>query len=325
MSSTHAKVAVVLTCHNEGHFIGAAVRSVLEQTRDELIDAIVIADDGSEEETLVKLREIECWDPRITVLYGPGGAGLPAQRNAAIARTISPYIAILDGDDVWAANKLELQVAELDDEPEVGLVYSSYYTFAGDHIRSEARAKVLDITSASDLTVTYFLNDPPIIPSTTLIRRTHFLACGGFDPQVRVFEDTDFYLRLSRHCRFAMVNLPLLYKRSNHQGITGSRKDLLAHHAFIAFKAAAEDPRLLPMVPRRLAERARKLGNHRFLLGDVDNAQRLLRTAIRLNYWNLRAWMSLIGSTWLGWPVRRLLASKLLARRVALGATQPSA
>jgi glycosyltransferase involved in cell wall biosynthesis len=322
MSFTHAKVAVVLTCYNEGRFIGAAVRSVLEQTRDELIDTIVIADDGSEESTLAKLREIERWDPRITVLYGPGGAGLPAQRNAAIAHTSSPHIAILDGDDLWTANKLEMQVPKLDDEPGVGLVYSGYFTFAGDHINSASRAKVLDITSGADLTATYFLNDPPIIPSTTLIRRTHFLACGGFDPQVRIFEDTDFYLRLSRYCRFAMVNMPLLYKRSNHQGITGSRKDLLAHHAFVAFKAAAEDPRLLPMVPRRLAERARKLGNQRFLLGDVEDAQRLLRAAVRLNFWNIRAWMSLIGSTWIGWPVRRILASKLFARRTALGATQ---
>lgn len=318
------KVGVILTCYNEGRYIGAAVRSVLEQTRADLIDEIVIADDGSEPETLAQLREIESWDSRITVQYGPGGAGLPAQRNSAIARTSAPYIAILDGDDFWVSNKLEAQLPAIEADPKVGLVYSGYFSFAGDDAQYAVRARVLDITSAANLTHTYFLNDPPIIPSTVLIRRSEFVASGGFDPAIKVFEDTDFYLRLSRRCRFALVGQPLLYKRSNRQSITGSRSDLLAHHAYVAFKAASEDPSLLPLIPKRLAERARKLGNQRYLLGDAAGAARLLRLAVRLEPGNIRAWMSLVGSTPLGWPVRRLMAAKLAARQIAIGATEPS-
>src|SRR4051812_12663277 len=85
-------VAVIMTCYNEGPYIGAAVRSVLDQSRAEWIDAIVIADDGSDTATLAVLREIEGWDARITVLYGPGGVGLPGQRRAAIAETDAPVL-----------------------------------------------------------------------------------------------------------------------------------------------------------------------------------------------------------------------------------------
>jgi hypothetical protein len=121
-----------------------------------------------------------------------------------------------------------------------------------------------------------------------------FELCGGFDSSASVFEDTDFYIRLSRYCRFALVNEPLLYKRNRGSSITSGRKDLMACHAFVALKAAAEEPRLLPLVTRRLSERARKLGNQSFLLGDSRKAARLLRFAVQLNACNWRAWASLI-------------------------------
>ncbi len=114
--------------------------------------------------------------------------GLPGQRNKAVAETSSDAFAILDGDDLWAADKLEQQLAVLEARPEVGLVYADYFAFAGDLSSRRGEAACSDITGAEELTVAYFLNDPPIMPSTTLIRRSAFEACGRFDPAVRVFE-----------------------------------------------------------------------------------------------------------------------------------------
>jgi glycosyltransferase involved in cell wall biosynthesis len=322
MRAAAPKVAAILTCYNEGAYIGAAVRSVLQQTRSDLLESVVIADDGSNPETIAVLNGIELWDRRIRILYGAGGAGLPAQRNLASRATEAPVLAILDGDDLWTPNKLELQIAALDDAS-AGLVYSGYFMFAGDNVKAAIRAPVRDISNDSDQTRAYFMNDPPIIPSTTLIRRSTFEACGGFDPTVRVFEDTEFYLRLSRICRFAYVDEPLLYKRSSSTSMTGSRKDLMAHHAFVAFKAASEDPRLLPLVPMRLAERARKLGNHYLVLGEVEQARALLRLATRIDARNLRAWLSLAATSGLAWPARRLVAARMRSRRAALGVVDP--
>lgn len=312
-------VSVIMTCYNEGPYIGAAVRSVLDQTRAELIDAIVIADDGSAPDTVAVLKTIEGWDPRIKVIYGPGGAGLPAQRNLALKSVTAPFFAILDGDDLWTPDKLEHQFQTILDDDGVGLVYGGYFTFPEMDLTKAQRASVLDLSHARDLTRAYFLSDPPIIPSTTLIRRSAFDACGGFDAAVRIFEDTDFYIRLSRHCRFALVEAPVLYKRNRGASITGGRKDLMAHHALVALKAAADEPRLMPLVTRRLAERARKLGNHRFLFGDSQGAARLLRFAVQLDPFNLRAWASLIVASAFAPLVYRLLASKLKGRREAMG------
>ena len=316
---TDARVAVIMTCYNEGPYIGEAVKTVLSQTRSDLIASIVIADDGSDAASLEVLRDIETWDERICVKYGPGGAGPPAQRNWALASVDCPYLAILDGDDLWVNDKLEEQIAIMQSDEAIGLVYSGYFTFPDHDLSAARRAKVLDLTASKDQTKAYFLNDPPIVPSTTLIRRSAFDACKGFDPSIRVFEDTDFFLRLSKHCRFGFVNKPLVYKRNRDASITGGRRDLMAHHALVALKAAAEEPRLLPLVTRRLAERARKLGNHRFLMGDTDEAVQLLRFAVQLNVLNWRGWGSLVIAKLLAGRAGRIVSSQFAARKRALG------
>jgi glycosyltransferase involved in cell wall biosynthesis len=285
-----------MTCYNEGPFIEEAVRSILDQTRQDLVDAIVIADDGSAADTVAVLKAIETLDPRIRVLYGSGGRGLPGNRNVAADHCTGDYIAILDGDDIWAPTKLEEQCVVLDRSPSVGLVYAGYFTFPSGNLGAAQPARVIDISDSKGgpggaLTKRYFLNDPPIIPSTIIVRRDLFEKVGRFDANIRVFEDTEFFLRLSKLCDFALVSTSLLYKRGHPSSITGGRKDLMAYHAFVALKAAAEDPGMLALVPRRLAERARKLGNQRFLIGDHDGARALAAFALRLRPSSALSWV----------------------------------
>ncbi|WP_349313077.1 glycosyltransferase family 2 protein [Brevundimonas subvibrioides] len=307
-----------MTCYNEGAYIEEAVRSVLQQTLADRIESIVIADDGSNATTIAVLKTIEGWDRRIRILYGPGGVGLPGQRNIAASHITAPIVAILDGDDLWTADKLERQLPAFAD-PGVGLVYSDYFSFADGSMDKALRAGVLDVSGASDLARSYFLNDPPIIPSTALIRRDAFDRAGGFDASVKVFEDTDFYMRLAGVCRFALVDTPVLYKRLRPTSITGGRNDLMAHHAFVALKAAAARPDLLSLVPRRLGERARKLGNQRYLSGDRAGATRLLRFATQMDAWNIKAWGSLAIAMAGHGIVGRWLAPRLARRRQMMG------
>ena len=315
-------VAVIMTCYNEGPYIGEAVRSVLEQTRADAIAQIIIADDGSNADTVTVLQDIENWDPRINVIYGKGGVGLPGQRCLAIAETKSDAIAILDGDDIWTKDKLELQLPVLANNKDVGLVYGNYFTFPDLDLAAARRATVLDISNAEDLVITYFLNDPPIIPSTTLIRRSDYDASGGFDPNVRIFEDTDIFIRLAAITRFALVDMPMLYKRNRGTSITGGRKDLMAHHAYVALKASAWEPRLLHLVPKRLSERARKLGSQRFMINDKKGAVDLLWFALQMNIFNRRAWVTFIAVRFFPRLSICLLGHDWEERQAALGISE---
>ena len=314
-----ARVCVVMTCFNEGPYIGAAVQSLLAQTRADAIAKIVIMDDGSDVATREALDEISVLDPRIEVVYGPGGAGQAANRNAAILRCDAPLVAILDGDDLWVETKLQRQLDLMAVSPDVGLIYTGYHLFHEFDIAAARPVHVADLGDARDLTLAYLLNDPPILPSSVLMQRSVFVEAGRFDPSLRVFEETDLYLRMSRLTRFAAIDEPLIYKRNRANSITGRRRPLMAHHAFVAFNFALDEPRLLPLVPRRLAERARKLGNVEYYQGSTATAATFFRLAVSLDARNLRAWGGLIVAALGGARGRKLLQRRLRSRSRAYG------
>ncbi|MEO0664775.1 MAG: glycosyltransferase family 2 protein [Pseudomonadota bacterium] len=315
-------VDVIITCYNEGDFVEEAVASVLSQTGVDRVGRIVIADDGSEAETRAVLERIEAEEPRAQVIYGPGGAGPARQRNLAVEATGAPYVAFLDADDYWTPAKLAAQLPLLDADADVGLVYTDYFAFSDGNPAAARQAGAVDLSGAEDQTRAYFLNDPPILPSTVVLRRAAFDRAGRFDAAIAMFEETDLWLRMSRVCRFGFVAAPHLYKRFRAQSMTGTQRDLMPDHALVAAKAVGYAPDLLELVPRRLSERARKLGNHRFLQGDKAEAARLLRLAVRLDPSNARAWPYWAAATLFPALSNRLLAGRVRKRRDAIGAGQ---
>lgn len=316
-------VAVIVTCYNEGPFIGAAIRSVLNQIAAEVVGEVIIADDGSDDETLGILRDIESWDRRIKVIYGPGGARQAAQRNLAVQSTQLPFIAFLDGDDLWLPEKLSAQLQACLDDSAVGLVYSAFSNFSDQDGRNARPARLVDITAASDLALAYFLNDPPILPSTVFMRREVYTASGGMDPTIHCFEETEFYLRIASQTRFACLPTPLVLKRNRISSVTGGREDLLAFHAFVALKAAATNPALMRRVPARLSERARKLANQHFLAGDLNQAQVVSAFAVRIAPWKANTWISWVLAR-MPTGVARTMLRTLFALRVEVSGRNTS-
>jgi glycosyltransferase involved in cell wall biosynthesis len=297
-------VGVILTCYNEGAYVEAAVRSILQQTRADLIDNVVILDDGSAQETLDVLKAIATWDERIEIIYS-GGNGLPRARNIASERVTSDWIAILDGDDVWLPDKIEKQLRAAEGRPKVGLIYTGVFLFPDGMPQDKTIAKINDLGGSENLLRDYFLRDGPIIPSSIMFRRAVFEAVGKFDAAIRVFEDTEFYSRMAAACDFVMVREPLVEKRTHSASITARRKQLMVHHASVAFLIAGRQPTLIPDLPQRLAERARKLGNVEIAEGDDAAAAQYYRMATALAPFSWRARLSLWGLQ-LGLPLRRL-------------------
>tara|TARA_X000000950_G_scaffold222538_1_gene268068 strand:+ start:31652 stop:32608 length:957 start_codon:yes stop_codon:yes gene_type:complete len=312
-------IDVIITCYNEGDFIGEAVQSVLAQSRSDLIQKIIIADDGSDSKTINQLKKVSEADERIEVLFGGGGAGVSAQRLNALRCSDADYFAILDGDDYWVEDKIETQFSIIVDHPETDLIYSRYISFPDGHPEDGELASVIDISHSKNLEKEYFISDPPIIPSTTLIKRATYDACGGFADDLKVFEDTELFIRLCAIGRVRFQEQPTLYKRYHPNSITGGVKDLMADHANVAFRAASRNPELLPLVPRRLSERARKLGNLKFVVGDRAAAVAFLRLAVQLNPLSISAWSGLVGVQFAPGLLEKVLGSKLKAKRHAFG------
>ncbi len=106
-------VTVVMPTFNRLEYLRAAVASVYAQTFEDW--ELIVIDDGSDDETRRFLRSPP--DPRMSVIFH-SHTGVPAAiRNRGIARARGRYVAFLDSDDLWAAEKLQRQLALMESEP----------------------------------------------------------------------------------------------------------------------------------------------------------------------------------------------------------------
>ena len=115
------KVSVIIPAYNCAHYICHAVDSVLAQTFPDF--ELVVVDDGSTDNTRELLKQ---YGSQIKYIYQQN-KDMTAARNTGINHSSGEYIAFLDSDDIWLANKLERQIVLLDQAPEVGLVYCWHY------------------------------------------------------------------------------------------------------------------------------------------------------------------------------------------------------
>jgi glycosyltransferase involved in cell wall biosynthesis len=117
-----APVSVIVPCFRCAATIQDAVASVDAQT---LRPAeILLVEDGSGDDTLATLYRIaaEHGTGWIKVIALPANGGPSLARNAGWQRATQPYIAFLDADDTWVPRKLELQMAALEEDPDIELI-----------------------------------------------------------------------------------------------------------------------------------------------------------------------------------------------------------
>ncbi len=286
-------VSVIMTCHNEAAYVEEAIRSVVTQTAYDRIDEIIIVDDGSTDGSPGILLQLAKEIRKLRIVTATG-VGLPAARNLALAEAVGAYIAILDGDDLWTPDKLERQLPAIEGNPRVGLVYGDFHDFTADD-RSDARLiKVRRYgCDTSDLLKSYFIEGGPIVPSTTIIRREVFDTVGPFDPEVRLSEDAEMFLRVAERWAFQHVPGGFLYKRQHGRNLTRRLDALLPVAEMLTERFVARNPRLGAYVGKRLARRHGKSGSDCLAKGERAKALEHFRKALRLDpfFWRTYAYL----------------------------------
>lgn len=93
----------IVAAYNVAPFIEMAVRSALAQQGVSV--EVIVVDDCSSDETAAIVARMQKADPRVVLLCQPYRNGPGAARNAAIEKARGEWIAILDGDDLIAADR----------------------------------------------------------------------------------------------------------------------------------------------------------------------------------------------------------------------------
>ena len=138
-------VAVITPCYRAERWIGACVSSVLAQTHGHW-EHWIIADDGADYEALLAADGTR--DPRLKFLSsGTVGGGASRARNVALDAITTPYAAILDADDRFKPQKLELAVAALQHHPITSFALDEFDE-AGNRLRLVGEGPDLELAPA---------------------------------------------------------------------------------------------------------------------------------------------------------------------------------
>jgi GT2 family glycosyltransferase len=188
------RVSIIMPVWNRASLIEHSLHSALAQSFRDF--ELIVADDGSTDDSAA--RALALGDPRIVVLRLPHSGRPACARNAALRRARGQYIAFLDSDDTWRADKLAEQVRLLDARPDAALVFGLASYFDGRRERGVCGPKSAHVPES--MFELLLLQGNFMQTSTVMLRRDACTELAGFDeaPALRAVEDLDLWLRVTQ-------------------------------------------------------------------------------------------------------------------------------
>jgi glycosyltransferase involved in cell wall biosynthesis len=189
------KVSVVIPTRDRWTRLIRTLKGALAQ--EDVEHEVIVVDDGSRDETPERLAQVA--DPRLRIVRHERSRGVSGARNAGVAEARGEWLAFLDDDDLWAPHKLRAQVAA---------ATARRATFAyGAAVVLDERWRAVDVLPAPNpddpVGLVLPLNLIPASGSNVLASAVAVEEAGGFDEDLRHFEDWDLWIRLAEGGRAA--------------------------------------------------------------------------------------------------------------------------
>jgi hypothetical protein len=275
-------VSVIIPAYRAAESIGATLDSVLAQTWQDY-EVIVVNDGSPDSEELEKA--LEPYRDRIIYVrqenQGPGGA-----RNTGILRARGAYVALLDSDDMWDPEHLAAQLAVLEADPSIDMVYADA-RITGD-VPEAGRTVMEFCPSVGEVTFERLVTrECTVHICVSVCRREILLRAGLFDPAFRGTEDIDMWMRIARLGGRIVYQRRVLGSYRRHAGSLSSDRVSMVEGFLAVLAKAAREPGLTAAqrdaVERQVALERNKLelhkGRNAFLAGDAAAAVGHLRRA----------------------------------------------
>jgi glycosyltransferase involved in cell wall biosynthesis len=227
MKTYVCSISVIVPTYNNADTILSAIDSVVKQDIKLQIE-IIIVNDGSTDKTEFIVKEFisTCSKSnREFIVISQDNAGVASARNEGIKKAKGDWIAFLDSDDVWLADKLCKQFSVINKLSDVFFIGSntvkSVYPFFG-----KRHHQIFDL-NARELIFHWY---PPT--SSVLIHRDVLMKTGFFQAGKRHGEDCDLWLRCLMHHKLYIVNEGLVDfgHGKNPWGESGLSADLQKMH-----------------------------------------------------------------------------------------------
>lgn len=209
-------ISVIMPAYNAAAYISQAIASVLNQTYQEL--ELLIIDDGSRDETERIIQQFSQQDSRIRAIKNAENLGVAKTRNRGISLAKGEWIAFLDSDDIWRADKLEKQL-EAAEQLHAAFLFtgSAFVDDKGNHLEHY-------LSVPSRITYRELLKQNIISCSSVLIRKELILAYP-MEHADEMHEDFAVWLQILRDHNMTAVGVdePLLIYRISSNSKSGNK------------------------------------------------------------------------------------------------------
>jgi len=195
------QIEVVIPVFNGEKFISQAIESVLNQTFP--VKKIWAVNDGSTDGTAGILEQFKRNTPKLEVL-NQSNQGVSVSLNSVLPHLKEEWVAFLDADDLWMADRIQTQVEHLQQNQKLELVFGQIEEFEdfaeGSTRQFKARQGAIEGVSRV----------------TLLCKRQLFEEFGGFDPSLKVGEFIAWFQKVREAGRSYQVIPKILARRRIH-------------------------------------------------------------------------------------------------------------
>jgi glycosyltransferase involved in cell wall biosynthesis len=237
-------VSVIMLAFNKGPYLAAAIDSILAQTMRDF--ELVLVDDASTDGSVEKVLATRT-DSRIRFIRNKENLGMAPSYMRAIPMCGSPWIAIMDADDISHPMRLEIQLSALSADPSLDAVST-----AMEMIDEENRPLGSFPTHYTPDEIAAYAPVLMPLPHPTLMCRAELFRDIGYRFEFRSADDYDMVTRaLEAGFKFGGISIPL-YRYRRYAGSSTVAKP----RAFDVYTCAVRlcAARRRAALPERLAE-----------------------------------------------------------------------
>ena len=215
------KVSIIMAAYNAIDHIGESIQSVLHQTYQNW--ELIICDDASEDGTWDFLDTLD--DDRIHLSRNDKNMGASRSRNECLAAANGDFIAVLDADDIWHPEKLEVQLSNFLKDPELGIIGTNAIEIdfggnvIGQRVYPASHSEILD----------FGLWKCPMLHSSIMFKR--LLLVDGY--QHHYAEDWDMIINIVQYSKATVLQEALVYYRVHEQNLTHTLSSEQRNSAFL--------------------------------------------------------------------------------------------
>jgi glycosyltransferase involved in cell wall biosynthesis len=199
-------ISIVIPTFNRKVLLNRALTSVFAQTYTDI--EVIVVDDGSTDGTI---EHITRHYPQVHLIQ-QAHHGVSHARNRGLRIARGEWIALLDSDDEWQADKLTRQMQALSAEPEYRVCHTDeIWIRHGKRVNPMKKHR-----KPSGWVFDACLPLCAISPSSILLHRDVLDEVGLFDEILPACEDYDLWLRIAARYPVLLLPKPLVIKHGGH-------------------------------------------------------------------------------------------------------------